>query len=655
MAKIHLLTPEISNKIAAGEVVERPASVVKELVENSIDAGADKITVEIKNGGISLISISDNGCGMASEDAQIAFLRHATSKIEKEEDLDAIYTLGFRGEALSSIGAVSNAVIYTKRREDEFGTVVSCEGGEIIASDEGGMSDGTTVVIRNLFYNTPARMKFLKKDATEAGYITDVITRFVLSHPDISFKLIKNGKQIICSSGDGSIKNAVYAVYGRDFANSLIVVDYNSEGVSVKGVIGKSTLARPNRTFQSFFVNKRYIKSPMIVRALEEAYKNQIMIGKFPLAILNIEINPAQIDINVHPTKLEVKFSEDKKVYDCIYYGVKSALYSIDTPKVQEKPVHDPRVNPFILAKEEKTEKVIPMPNEQGGAKTVIKEEPKEEVKATIPKKEETKQAPSIKEETPKSVVEIKEDPLAKFIKKEISNTPVFSSPELKLEVVPQKEKPSVSAQIEIEQSDFKDIKKAEPSNPIRIVGQIFDTYIIAQNGREMLMIDQHAAHERIKYEQLLRNIKSKEIYPQILLEPVIIKLSGTEKAEFENSINVFEELGFEAEGFGENEIIVRATPPDVEWSDVEDLFLELLSQVGASKKELIGARLERMTYTIACKAAIKANMRLGIKEMESLVKEVLSLENINTCPHGRPITVVMTQRELEKMFKRIV
>ena len=624
MSKIHVLSSDISNKIAAGEVVERPASVVKELVENSIDAGATKIVVEIKNGGISLISVEDNGSGMAPDDAQIAFLRHATSKIQKEEDLDAIFTLGFRGEALSSIGAVSEAVIYTKRQCDEYGTVVSCEGGEIIASDEGGMSDGTKVVVRNLFFNTPARMKFLKKDATEAGYISDIINRFVLAHPEISFRFIKNGKDVVLSTGDGNIRNAVYSVYGRDYANNLIDVEYEMDGVKVSGVIGKSNLSRPNRNFQSFYVNKRCIKSPLMIRALEEAYKNQIMIGKFPVAILNVEVNPINIDINVHPTKLEVKFSDEKKIYDTVYYGVKSALFAIpETKKEKAEIVHNPRVNPFLMNK-------------------------------SVEVKTESAPTPVVKE-TPFISVQAKEDPLAMYRKKEDTKKPVaFASPEVEIKVV--KEPVPEKAQIQLE-LDTPEVSATEKNDDVsfKVCGQVFDTYIIVQRGNEMLLIDQHAAHERIKYEQLLKSLETKEVYPQILLEPVVIRLGGAEFSAFEAEGDVFNKLGFDAEIFGESEVIVRAAPQEIDTGDVEDLFLELLSECILSKKEIISAKLQRLTYTIACKAAIKANHILSTREMEGLVKSVMALDNINTCPHGRPITIVMTKKELEKKFKRIV
>ena len=666
MANIHVLNPEISNKIAAGEVVERPASVVKELVENSIDAGATQICVEIKNGGVSLISVTDNGCGMSADDAQIAFLRHATSKIRTEQDLDAIYTLGFRGEALSSIGAVSEAVIYTKRREDEFGTVVTCEGGEIIASDEGGMSDGTKIVVRNLFYNTPARMKFLKKDATEAGYISDLITRFILAHPEISFKFIKNGKDTLTSSGDGILKNAVYSVYGRDYANNIIDVDYEAEGIHITGAIGNSSLSRPNRGFQSFFVNKRNIKSPLIIKAVEEAFKNQIMIGKFPVAMLNVEINPAQIDINVHPTKLEVKFSDDKKIYDAVYYATKNALYAIPNSK-SIKHNFNPRVNPFILATEERTAEKVKAEEVKPVSK--IEFEKTKEVNSVSENKVPASEKPCVE---PISV-SVKNDPLEQFRKKEVDTSPaLFKSPEVKLHITEQevaKTKETEentdkitsvkqeTVQIEIPNNREEDINIISPpvEDNFNIIGQIFETYIIAQRGNEMLVIDQHAAHERIKYEQLLKSLECKQCYPQMLLEPVVIKLDAPEFSAFEANCKTLLDLGFDAEIFGDNEIIVRAAPQEIEWSDVESLIVELLSELASSKKEIISAKMERMIYTIACKSAVKANHSLSESEMRGLLKSVFAMENINTCPHGRPITITLTKKELEKMFKRIV
>ena len=636
MGKINLLDIEISNKIAAGEVVERPASVVKELVENSIDAGAKKITVEIKNGGNTNIKVTDDGCGMEKDDAAVAFLRHATSKIKTEKDLDAIYTLGFRGEALSSIGAVAMVDLYTKRKEDEFGVHTVCEGGEIVSSDDAGIPNGTSFVVRNLFYNVPARMKFLKKDATEAGYITDIMTRFILAHPEISFKLISSGKEVLFSSGDGNLKNAVYSVYGKDYATSMLTVDFKTEYIKVKGLTGKGTTARPNRNQQSFFVNGRYIKSPLIMRAVEEAYKNQIMIGKFPTAVLNIEINPELIDINVHPTKLEVKFSNESEVYSAVYHGVKDALYRIaDIPKIEVKEE---------VKSEFKRDKVIP--NSQVVIEKVIPPEPLKKQEEPI-KPVETifdKKTNVIKEPKMFEVVKEEKKP-AEEIKVELSE---------KLEIYNE-----ISQKPQEEIKNIKTDEKREEIKPqvpeFKLVGQVFDTYIIIECEDEMRIIDQHAAHERLKYEELLLEMKEKRVYTQSLLIPEVLDLTSNEMATFLQNIEFINSLGFEAEEFGNNSVVIRSVPNSAVSDDIGDLFIEIISQLENLKKEIITKKQERLLYTIACKSAIKANHKLDEREQKELVKRVYELENINTCPHGRPIVISMSKKEVEKQFKRIL
>ncbi|MCD8180794.1 MAG: DNA mismatch repair endonuclease MutL [Firmicutes bacterium] len=645
MGKIHLLDTEVSNKIAAGEVVERPASVIKELVENSIDAGANLITVEIEKGGSVYMRVSDNGSCMSAEDAKICFLRHATSKVRTSGDLDAIYTLGFRGEALSSIGAVSETELYTKRAEDEIGICVTCRGGEILSSDEAGIPNGTSVLVENLFYNTPARRKFLKKDATEAGYITDIMTRFIFAHPEISFKLITDGKEKLFSPGDNSLKNSVYTVYGKDYANGTIPVEYEADGIKVTGLIGKGTLSRPKRNYQSFFVNKRYITSAAITAALENAYKNQIMIGKFPMAVLNIEINPSCIDINVHPTKLEVKFSDERAVYNAVYYGVKNALYAIpNVPKIErtteefkrdeakeqlnlsdmaaalprnmtrrpETPDYNPRKNPFL--------------KESGDTKTG-----------------------GLRDTKSDNGFYQKPD----FIKEK--NTDNFTVPKTVSLASPKRE---IKPLIPDDDGDTKPETAEETvfaDEYFEIVGQVFDSFIIAEKGGEMMIIDQHAAHERLKYEELKREIESKQAFSQMLIEPVIVSLNAGEMAAYRDNKRFFDNVGFESEEFGEDSVIIRAVPGEVEMGEVEPLMLELVSQGEALKKELITEKQQRLLYTIACKSAVKANMRMSKIEMETLVRNVLRLKNINTCPHGRPIIITMSKKEIEKEFKRIV
>ena len=684
MGIVNILPSEISNKIAAGEVVERPASVVKELVENSIDAGASTITVDIAKGGSTYIRVTDNGCGMEPDDAKICFLRHATSKIKDEEDLDAIYTLGFRGEALSSIGAVARVSLYT-RRKDGRGVCVKCEGGEIISSEEAGLQQGTAVIVEDLFFNTPARAKFLKKDATEAGYITDIMSRFIFAHPEISFRLIINGKEKLFSPGDSNLKNAVTTVYGRDYAENLIPVDYDNDGVRVTGVIGNGSVSRPNRTHESFFVNSRYVKSPKLMNALEEAFKNQIMIGKFPLAVLNIETNPLFIDINVHPTKLEVKFSDDRKIYQTVYYGVKNALYAIpeqdgdepekasdflgiptDMLKRPASPQFNPRENPFLKNHHRDTK------SNSGDTKphystahtlkesfgNILKQSERQFVAdsaSEAPAMQETAQpAPTIGHGILDAVGARHEEPellqsdsvILQYRKKaaELSKNPEDTKTQGSIE----------DAEIVEAHGDTK--APDELFEYFRVAGQIFDTYIIAEQDGEMLIIDQHAAHERLKYEELLNELDGKGIFSQMLIEPIEVKLSGAEAGSYAAAEEELKKLGFDCRE--ENgTVFVSAVPQDIDIGEAEDLLIELITQFGEGKCELISDTRQRLLYTVACKAAVKANHRLSPFEMESLVRSVLRLERSGkgTCPHGRPMLIRKTKREIEKDFKRIV
>ncbi len=669
MGKIHVLSSSVSNKIAAGEVVERPASVIKELVENSIDAGANLITVEIKKGGSVYMRVSDNGSGMSAEDAKICFLRHATSKIQTSDDLDAIYTLGFRGEALSSIGAVAQVELYTKRAEDESGVCVTCRGGEILSSEEAGAPNGTSISVENLFFNTPARLKFLKKDSTEAAYITDIMTRFIFAHPEISFKLIIDGKEKLFSPGDNSLKNAVYTVYGKDYANGTIPVEYEFEGIKLTGLIGKGTLSRPKRNYQSFFVNKRYITSSTLIAALENAYKNQIMIGKFPMAVLNIEINPSLIDINVHPTKLEVKFSNEKAVYNAVYYGAKNALYAIpNVPKI-ERSENDgdtkPKAVQNTFKRDTHKEQLFLADMADALPKNMIKRpetssynprenhflkskgDTKPEVQSADRAASDNKAAKEIFAAKNVSMAEPKRayEPLIKN-NGDTKNTLISS-------------KKNEKRKSEIKEETAAEVKKAEETvfvdEYFEIVGQIFNSYIIAEKGDEMMIVDQHAAHERLKYEELKADIAAKQAVSQMLIEPVIVNLTGNEMSAYRDNKQLFEDIGFDAEEFGDDAVIIRSVPGEVGLGEVEPLVLELVAQGEELRKELITEKQQRLLYTIACKSAVKANMSMSKMEMESLVRNVLRLKNINTCPHGRPIIITMSKKEMEKEFKRIV
>lgn len=687
MGLIHVLDTEISNKIAAGEVVERPASVIKELVENSIDAGATNITVEIKNGGVTYMRVSDNGCGMSADDAKICFLRHATSKIQTENDLDAIYTLGFRGEALSSIGAVAKVSLFTKRHEDHIGICVTCRGGEILSSEEAGIPDGTSIIAEDLFYNTPARLKFLKKDATEAGYITDIMTRFIFAHPEISFKLTVNGKDKLFSPGDSSLKNAVYTAYGKDYAKGTLEVDYEENGVHVTGLIGKGTLTRPNRNYQSFFVNKRYIKSALIIRAVEDAYKNQIMIGKFPMAVLNIQIDPSFMDINVHPTKLEVKFANEKAVRNAVYYAVKNALYAL--PNVPEIERIDKNTGEVLFKRDTAVEQVdIPSVKQspdikpaQSYSSSTSKEENRSSVHAGMPAKQ--NKMVFFNDSTPNTNTVAPSTPPVFYndadinTKSNISTSDhyeIISTPSAAISnnssemnnFTQQATSESKNPETDTDSTDINPITNTDEINVetqdnvfideyFKIVGQVFSTYIIAEKGDKMLLIDQHAAHERLKYEELKKALANKQIMSQILIEPVIVKMTPSEFSAFFEVQNELQNMGFECDEFGDNEVIVRSAPGDLDPGEVEELLLELVTNASVLKHELITEKHERMLYTIACKSAIKANHHLSTQEMETLVRNVLRLKNINTCPHGRPIIITMSQKEIEKEFKRIV
>lgn len=643
MGIINILPTEISNKIAAGEVVERPASVVKELVENAIDAGANVINVEIKKGGITYIRVTDNGRGMSREDAEVAFLRHATSKIKKEEDLDAIYTLGFRGEALSSIGAVAQVQLYTKREYDEEGTYITVNGGIIGTPQSEGMPDGTTFVINNLFYNTPARMRFLKRDASEAAMVTDILERFILSYPEISFRYILDGKDKYFTAGDGNLIGAVYAVYGKNYANSMIPVSYETEMLKITGAIGKSDVARPNRNYQSFFVNKRYIKSIKISNTLALAYKNQIMIGKHPMAILNIEINPKYTDVNVHPTKLEVKFSNEEDVMRSIYHCVQNALYALpNVPKIERTPSQK---NEFV--RDEATTK----------SQIVIK--PKTPEKELIKASQIDSVKPKNPSEKPKSEYALKTGS-EYFIRKQEEIVEAFKGiEEVKeqkvAETTPESIKIDILTKMEEANSTGSGLSPQGwgfDSEDIKVIGQVFNTYIIAEADGTMIIADQHAAHERLKYEELK---KKREVTSQLLLVPVVIDINSNEMAVFSENAENFASMGFDLEEFGSNALLLRATPETLDEEGLKALVVELIDGFAENRQEIISEKMQRALYTIACKSAIKANHKFDNKQLETLLKEIFKLENINTCPHGRPIIVTMSKKELEKEFKRIV
>ncbi|WHH59555.1 DNA mismatch repair endonuclease MutL [Petroclostridium sp. X23] len=608
MNKINILDPKVANMIAAGEVVERPASVVKELVENSIDAGAQAITVEIKNGGITYIRVSDDGGGIDREDAVTAFQRHATSKIINAEDLDSILTLGFRGEALASIAAVAQVELITKSMNSDEGTLIRLDAGKMIKKESIGCPQGTTIVVKNLFYNIPARMKFLKKDATEAGYVSDVINRMILGHPEISFKYINNGKEAVFTPGNNNLISCVYSIYGKDYVRSMLPVEYDENGIKVSGLVGNADVARANRNFQSFFINGRYIKSKTLTYAVEEAYRNMLMVNKFPTVILHLNINPAMIDVNVHPTKMEVKFSNEKQVYQAVYWAVQNALYA----KKHIPEVTLPKKSAFHYIPPASEKMKISEENQQQEINFVKEKVYIPEVKLQVPNFE----------KVPSSVSSVPNVNHAQNIepKEEISNKNL-EAPRLR---------------------DYK------------IIGQVFSTYIIVQKEDEMFVVDQHAAHERLRFERLLKEYNKKNIYSQSLLIPVVVTLSGPEVQVVKENMDFFKNIGFEVEDFGNNSIVIRQTPISIEEKVLKDLFLEIVGIVQSNKKDTITDMEIHTLYMIACKSAIKANRNMQQEEIEKLIEDILQLENINTCPHGRPIMISMSKYYLEKQFKRI-
>ena len=617
MKKINVLTNEMANKIAAGEVVERPASVIKELVENSVDAGATSLIIEIKNGGISYIRVTDNGCGISPEDIKTAFLPHATSKIVDENDLFSIKTLGFRGEALASIAAVSNVEIMSKT-EDENGTKLEISGGQFLNEETVGCPVGTTIVVKNLFFNTPARMKFLKKDSTEASYITDIVERLVMANPHISVRYIVDEKEKLFVSGDGELKSCIYAIYGRDYAKGVLELSNTNQGIKIVGFIGKKELSRGNRAFQSVFVNGRYVKNRAITAVVENAYKNNIMVGKFPFYVMNIEIPFDMVDINVHPTKQEVKFVNERQVCDEVYWAVKNALLK-ENDEIREKiksryvtfdrpvTVEKPKVEQTEIKIETKPVNIERPQFNDGPKFTPIKKVEVSVPKEFVPK---TEPKPTV-QQPPKNADTIGVIEKFKF------------------------EEPKVEFTEEDKKVSYK------------IVGQLFDTYVILELDNEVLLMDQHAAHERMIYEKLIRMNEEKEMSCQMLLSPVAITLSASEYDAVEERREALEKYGFDVEDFGSNTILVRQVPVSLRDDDIKNVILDIINNSSTDY-------MEENIHTIACKAAIKANKKLSDKEIDELVRLFVAEGGVNTCPHGRPIIVKITKYELEKMFKRI-
>lgn len=640
MKNIHVLDESVANLIAAGEVVERPSAAVKEMVENAIDAGATKIQVAIQNGGISSIMVSDNGCGIAREDVPYAFLPHATSKIQTAEDLDAIYTLGFRGEALASIAAVSKIALTTKTSEDAFATFMEMEAGELSDIHDIGGADGTTIVVKDLFYNTPARMKFLKKDSTEAGYIGDILLRYALSYPQISFKYMDNNRVKFFTPGDNNLKNCLYILYGKDYSENAREVNYENEYAKINGIFVSPNIVRKNSNYQSFYVNHRYIKSVALSTAVKEACREKVVAGNFPVFCLNIEVNPALVDVNVHPSKLEVKFSNERAIFDVVYWGVKNAL-------TEKTIVYEMTADQIESAKTE------PIVKELNSIERVY-EKKQQDPLATI------RDSSKVPYETKKAVEKPKDE--QDFSVKQVfapeQNAPLsqlmgedsaIESNAEKVSQLPEKEN-DTAAESTREQMT---LLTAEKKEPIRIIGQLFSTYLLLERGRDLLLMDQHAAHERLNFERLKREYDQEHSYAQMLLEPVTIDLSPVEYQKVLDHLPFFSRIGFETENFGNQTVVVRTAPIGIPIGEFKSLFLEMLNVVGTREEEK--TRMEKALHMIACRSAIKAHDKMTFAEMEKLVADVMDLKDINTCPHGRPIILTMNEKEIEKGFLRIV
>jgi len=699
MGVINVLDKHIAELIAAGEVVERPSSVIKELVENSIDAGAKNVTVEIKNGGTTFMRVADDGCGIYRDDIKKAFLRHATSKVKTANDLDSIATLGFRGEALASISAVSRLQVITKNENEEIGSCYEIEGGEEISLEDAGCPTGTTFVIRDLFYNIPARSKFLKKDVAEGNAVSALVDKIVLSHPEVAFTFIRDGKQVLRTFGDGKLLSAIYSVFGKDFAKGLIPVDYTLDSVSVKGYISKPINARPNRNMQNFFINGRFVKTRTGMAALEEAYKGSIMVGKFPSAVLQLTVPYEIIDVNVHPAKIEVRFINERPVFDAIYHAVKSALQQGDVRKqvtFKENTAFNEikKVNPFTNAQAvfSKAESKPPVNNVKPA---------EQKAKAYEPQSYNPFDELDLKDEKPKpmSIDDLKmadsSDPFEIYSKQairknteleqkkaEFSKQKFEKAEQLILKAaqqednLPKQENP-VNEVIVEEKKPYKEVVMTKEEKPqteifkdkednndtitelpkeqtkLRFLGEAFDTYIIVEkNDSEILIIDKHAAHERIIYEKLKANADKQNV--QYLLAPVTVTLDKTDYDAAISNLDMFAKCSFDVEDFGNGTLLVRSAPQYLAATEIADCIAEMSGYIASGKKDIYAEKMDWFYHNVSCRSAIKAGNKSTVQELMDIAWTLEKNPQIKYCPHGRPICIVMTKYEIEKQFGRL-
>lgn len=697
MGRINVLDKHTAELIAAGEVVERPASVIKELVENSIDAGSKAITVEIMRGGVSYIRVTDDGCGIMREDIKKAFIRHATSKVANEDDLNSIATLGFRGEALASVSAVAKVELLTLSDNEDMGSRYVIHGGEEIEFDSAGCPIGTTIIVRDIFYNVPARMKFLKKDVAEGNAVTAIIDKIALSHPEIALTYIRDGKQSLKTTGDGNLLSAIYAVYGRDFSKDLIEVNYTLNGVSVHGYVSRPYDARPTRNMQNFFINNRYVRCRTAMVALEEACKGMVMVGKFPSCVLNISLSFEGVDVNVHPAKTEIRFINERPVFDAVYHGVKSALLTNHkekqmgiSDKAQQKTIYNVagQDNAFkfdsikLMQQKNQNEKKAFTHNN-----TTTRPIPEEPI-VTLPKKSMPLQpirlSDSSRESSPvKAYLGMldRNDKKVDELKAESLDEPVTSVKQTEV-LVPEKEEPSVAVKIREKSVDLtgevKDKSEDLTDNTdekilesqqliieeqnlitqitkpsVRYIGEAFNTYILAQRGdKELMIIDKHAAHERIIYERLKSEKGS--AYSQTLLTPITVLLSAGEYDAVINNLDKFSKLGFEIDEFGNSTVAVRAYPQYLSIDDIKSTVEEMAGHLLDNKRQIESEKMDWVYHNIACRAAIKGGNINSDEELKEILRIVENDENIRYCPHGRPVATVIKKNEFEKMFGRV-
>ncbi len=661
MPKIIQLSPHIANLIAAGEVVERPASVVKELLENAVDAGASKITIEIRDGGMTFLRVTDNGCGMTPEDARTAFLRHATSKLRSAEDLAAIGTMGFRGEALAAIASVSRIDLMTKTPGAISGVSLHLEAGKILDESEVGCPEGTTIIVRDLFYNTPARMKFMKSDTVEGARVASAVQLQALAHPHVAFQFLRDGKQVLSTPGTGGLQAAVYCVYGRDCAR-MVPVESRWDSYALTGFVSRPTDARPSRNLQTFFVNNRPVKSRLLISALEEAYRNQIMVGKFPACVLHLNLPAGAVDVNVHPAKTEVKFLSEKAVFDCVHYGVLGALNKqVDRPEVRFAKKPEPAAQSVPSAPPSPPQhKAVPR---QDFFRTMTAQDfqAMSQVLDKVPRPEPaaaSAAAAKVREESGSLLRETVVIPASRPIpavalppREPETRNPIPASPAQSIseQPVPPQETQSValSSPPEAEQTAL----EMPAEIPWRMVGELYNSYILVEQGEEAFLIDKHAAHERILFEKLKANQET--ISSQSLISPISVRLSPAAAGELLANQDMLDSLGFSIEEFGENTLLIRQIPMDLGPEDAASTLESLAADLLNGRRAQADTVRDELLHTVACKAAIKAGWKNDEAELLAVAKAVMSREDLKYCPHGRPICVTLSKKQLEKQFKR--